>query len=452
MSQATVYFDQEEHPIPLMDLTVILPVGFEAASAEDAGAANLLSDILEGGTATLDRQAFMDKLASYGASTSFAVSNQYSYWKLSFPIVPGKNYDGLIQVLAENWQKPRFTEENFRSAWVKLDAGMKGSLDSDMSMGSATLRRWLNKKEFGGFPVFIDNLAKLKLDATKKVYARDFLGVKEVWAGLVGPKSAEELAKKIVQTVFAAQGKVEVGQHLEWMKPVRAVNRDKAKASKTILILDKPDRNQTVTAVLAVRPDFLKPSDELPFSFGNHILVDSGLGSHFGDEIRNKRGLAYSVGGVSSFYLGMPVIGFAANPVRPRTDEAFGVFASLMKESFEVADLFEKLPAEVWNRQWQSFTFGKILDQSTPMGRLGERMSVVVGGTSPELYKKDVTDWKVKRDEVESFYRDQWKSSIVVMSFVGEAKEIQPLVAKHFPGYTVKVIPYKDSIKAATYN
>lgn len=450
-SFAKIYYDHEVHPIPFVDVTVMLPVGFETTKADEAGAANLLSDILENGTEKLDRQAYLDRLASYGASGSFSVSNQYSYIRVSFPLLEGKNYDGLIQVLAENWQKPRWTADNFKIAVLKMEAALTGALDSDMSLGISTARRWVNKKEFGGNPVFLDNLKKLDMAKVKSVFESRFKSVSEMWVGVVGPEDAAPLVKKIVASMFPAQGEVIPGMHLEEMKSVNQVDSSKAKVSKTAIIVDKPGRNQTVTSVTGIRLEELNPKDDLAFQFGNHILVDSGLGSLFGDEIRNKRGLAYSVSGVSSYYLSFPVLGFAANPVRDRTDEAFGVFAGLLKSSFDTASIFKEVPDELWDRQWKSFTYSRILDRSTPMGRLSERMSIVTGSQSADLYKTPVDDWKVSRGDIEKLFKNHWKDSIITLSFVGEAKELKPLVEKHFPGYSIKVMPYKDTILSTAF-
>ncbi|MBS1986110.1 MAG: insulinase family protein [Bdellovibrionales bacterium] len=451
MSHAEILLDHEEHPIPLFDMTVILPVGFEAKDASEAGAANLLSDILENGTASLDRQAFLDKLADFGASYDFTVSNQYSYWKLSFPVVPGKDYHALAQILADNWAHPRFTDETFEIARTKLSAALTGGLDNDMALGITTARRWVNKKEFGGHPVFVDNIARMSLAQVKGVYERDFMGIPSLWAGLVGPKETSGIAEDILRTVFSKQGELKRGPYLKKLETIRPAKIDGAKASKQVIIVDKAGRNQTVTSVTAIRPESLGGAAELSFQFGNHILVDSGLGSIFGDEIRNKRGLAYSVGGVQPFYLGMPVLGFAANPVRPRTEEAFKVIAGLLQSSYETAHIFKDVPEELWKRQWQSFTYSKVLETSSPAGRLSERMSVVTGMLSPKLYQTPVEDWKVSRGEVEKLFSEHWRSSIVTLSFVGEAAELKPLVEKNFPGYAVKVIPYKETVRSAVY-
>ena len=449
-AQAKIFLDLEHDPLPLVEITVVLPVGFEAKSQADVGVGNLLSDIVENGTADLDRQSFLEKLAEYGASYDFSVANHESEWKLSFPIVAGKDYSQLKDLLAENWKQPRFDEATFKTAKIKLGASLKGALDSDGSLAIVTARRWLNKREFGGFPLLMEGLEAVKLDAVKRVFESDFQKVKDAWAGVVAPKEQLPLVQSILTKVFALQGDVEVGQHLAKLTGDDHP-RPNPKASKKFLIIDKAERNQTVTAVMAVNPQFLNPKDELAFFFGNHILFDSGLASIFSDEIRAKRGLAYSVGSSTKFFLERPTLSVSMNPVREKTAEAYKVTADLLKTSFETGSTIKTLKDDVWNRQWRSFKFGKILSLSSPSGRLAERQSVVAGSMSPEFYKSRPEDWKVSREEVTQTLTNLWKSSVIVVTSVGSAKELSPWVKKYFGAYKVSTIPYKDTISAKTY-
>jgi predicted Zn-dependent peptidase len=450
-AQARIQLDYEVDPLPLVEITVVLPVGFEAKVEEDAGAANLLGDLLEGGTAKMNRQQLVDAYGRFGASADFSVSNQHSFLKLSFPVVEGRDYEGLADLVAENWKTPRFDEENFRLARLKLEAALRGSLDSDMSLGSTAARRWANVRFFGGFPVTLDNLEKLDLAKTRAVWERDFLTVKDVWVGVVAPESSRPFVKSLLSKVFDKQGDIRDTPKPSPLEVREAKAKGLKEGSKTFFIIDKLGRNQAVVSVISMTGGKLDDDEEIAFQFANHILVDSGLGSVFGEEIRTRRGLAYSVGGVHRFYLGHPSLGLAANPVRPRADEALGVVAGLLKDSFVTGEVFEKLPEDAWKRQWQSFTYGKVLEMSTPGGRLAERMSVVTGGLSRKTYQSDPMDWKVSRKQAAESVRSIWKKSALLASVLGDSKELRPLVQKHFPDWEIVVIPYADTLRSATY-
>jgi len=450
MAAADITLDVEPDPLPLVDITVVVPAGFDSAKPEEAGAAILMGDILDAGTEKLDREAYLDRLASFGASHEFMVANLYSIWTLSFPLVDGKDYTALTNLVSENWHSPRLTSKTFHIATRKLDAQLKASVDNDMSLGTSTSRRWINSRELGGHPLTVDSLAKLERKTLAKLWERDFVGATEVWAGVIAPPSSLPLVRSILASVFAGQGSI-VEEAAPRALALREVSAQNLKREHVFLILDKPGRTQTMTSIISVSPHRYTYREALAAEFGGHVLVDSGLGSIFGDEIRTKRGLAYAVSGVEPRFLGYPSLGLATNPLRPKTDEALGVVSGLVTSAYENAKLIDELPTETWTRQWRSFIYGKQLDRSSPDGRIAERMSVAVGNLSPTLYLRDLDDWRTDRLAVANTLRDTWAQSVVVGAVVGDAKELKPLVEKHFPGYRIAVIPYREAVRANTY-
>ena len=450
MVHADIMLDVESDPLPLVDITVVVPAGFEAAKPDEVGAALLMGDVLDAGTAQLDRQAFLDRLASFGASHDFSVANLYSVWTLSFPLVDGKDYASLTTLVSENWGSPRLTPKTFHVATRKLEASLKSSLDSDMSLGASTSRRWINSHALGGHPVTLDSVAKLERKTLAKVWERDFVGAKEIWAGVVAPTSSLSLVRSILSSVFAAQGAI-VQNAPPRALALREISAQGLRAERVFLILDKPGRTQTMTSIIGVSPHRYTHREELAAAFGSHVLVDNGLGSIFGDEIRTKRGLAYAVSGVEPRVLGYPSLGLATNPVRGKTDEALGVVADLVASAYQKPTLIEALPTETWTRQWRSFIYGKLLDRSTPDGRIAERMAVSVGELSPKLYERNLNDWRTDRLEVVNTLRKTWAESMVVGAVVGDAKELKPSLEKHFPAYRIVVIPYRDAVRSKTY-
>jgi predicted Zn-dependent peptidase len=451
-AQASIYLDLEEEPLPLIDLQIVLPIGFEAKAQNESGAASLLSDIFESGTKNKTRQEWLDALGAYGAEFDFSTSNQFSYININFPVVEGKNYDGLIDLFSEVWNSPRITNESFDLARTKLLAALTSSLDSDEGLAAATARRWTNRKAFGGFPVFIDTVSALNIETVQKVFDRDFKKSPDIWAGAVAPKSTLPLLSKMLKKIFTEQGSVVTGKRWQALKASHSPKNSIDKASKTLLLIDKSGRNQSVTTLMSFAPKKLAESSELAFLFGNHILTDGGLGAYMPEEIRTKRGLAYSVSGVSHQYLGSPVLGFSMNPVKEKSQEAFEVASQMIESSYVKGSLFEELPQDFWDRQWNSFKYEKILGQSTAGERLAERMAVIVGSLSSTLAESQPSDWKVTRSEVKKLFSELYNQSFTVAAVVGNAKELKATLEKNFKGFEIKVIPYKESILSKTYN
>jgi len=450
-AQATIYFDREHDPLPLFSMQVMLPVGSLSKDPVEAAALTLYSEIIQDGTEKLEKQAYQDALIAYGASVAFSVGRETSSWSLSFPIIEGRDYLPLLKLLRENWATPRLNQATFDNAKAKLEAGLRASLDQDMSLASLAGRRFLGVQDFKLYPIFLEGLKSLTLSTLKKTVEARVLSQAEVWAGYVGPRQQEALALDVVRTVFPEQGEIKKGVLERSLVKSPSFASTKA-ASRHAIIVEKPGRSQTVVFVNGVFRSFPENfQHELALHFGGHVLGFSGLGSYFGDEIRNKRGLAYTVSPVQKFYLGKPAVGFLTNPVREKNAEALDVIADLLKSAYEEADVFKVLADDVWQRQWQSFRFGHILDNSSVSARLALRQAVVEGTLSPELASSQPSSWKASRDELTRYFRDAWAESSRVVVVVGDSKELKPLLQKAFPEYQIKVIALKDTLSQKAY-
>lgn len=450
-AQATVYFDREYDPLPLFTLQVMLPVGSLSKDPVEAAALSLYSELIEDGTETLEKQAYQDALTGYGASVGFSVGRETSAWSLSFPIIEGRDYMPLLNLLRENWSRPRLNQSTFDNAKAKMQAQLTSSLDQDMTLASLAGRRFLGVQDFKLYPIFMEGLKSVTLQGLKQVVQAKVISQREVWAGYVGPKSQEDLAMDVVKTVFAEQGELKVGA-LDRSLVTSPRFASEKPVAKHALIVEKPGRTQTIVFVNGVFRQFPKNmQEELALHFGGHILGFSGLGSYFGDEIRNKRGLAYTVSPVQQFYLGKPAVGFLTNPVREKNAEALEVISDLLKSAYGEADVFKVLADDVWERQWQSFRFGHILDNSSVTARLALRQSVVEGTLSPELARSKPSSWKATRDDLTRYFGEAWANASQVIVVVGDSKELKPLLEKNFPGYKIKVIALKDSLLQKPY-
>jgi|GEM_PF-969091 len=450
-AQAYIYLDKELDPLPLFSLSVMLPVGSLSANPVEAAAIAIYSEILEDGTERLEKQEYVDALSSFGANIGFSVGRDSASWSVSFPVIKGKDYAPLVELAKENWTRPRLTEESFENAKVKLNAALQASLDNDMGLAAVVGRRWMGIQDFKLYPVMSDALKILTLADVKKVAETKFHSLENVWAGYIGPQGYEYQADMFLKSVFEKQGSIRRGEYKKSLlkQPQFPASH---KGEKEAIIVEKSGRSQLVLFVTGVFPEFPSTfNKELSLHFGGHILGFSGLGSYFGDEIRNKRGLAYTVSPLQKFYLGKPAVGFLTNPVREKNVEAMEVISDLLKSAYEESDVFRVLPEDVWQRQWQSFRYGHILDNSSVAARLGLRRSVVEGELSSELQKSDPADWNVSRDDLARYFRDSWAESSRLIVVVGESKELKPLMKKHFPDYKVSVMGLQDTLLQKSY-
>jgi predicted Zn-dependent peptidase len=453
VSQAAVskiFIDIENDALPLVDMTIVLPVGFESAKSNESGAALFLSDILESGSNIRNRQEFFDDLGNFGADYDFSVSNQYSYYKLSFPLIEGKNYAPLIELLRENWQNPRFTADTFLKAKTKLRASLLNGLESDSNLLQSSARRYLNAKFLGGHPIFIETINGMSLNTVKNVFEKSFLKPTQIWAGVVAPPSALGLVEKLLSAVFL-DSEIEKGHFSAQMNPQFMPQVNSLTKQNTALIIEKSNRSQNVFGLYSLHNSLRDERSDVVRHFANHIAVESGLGSYFSTALRTKGGFSYYVGGVASHFLGINQLGFGSNPQSSKIEGALGATAELVNNAYQKANIFGELPSADWDTNWKSFRYSILLSRATAMGRLGERLEVVTGLLNPNLVGADYSKFKLEAFELGQTYRSHWQNGTNILAIVGESKILSPLLKEKFPDFKQVVIPYKETISKRAY-
>jgi predicted Zn-dependent peptidase len=449
-SRATLYFDLEKDSIPVISISVVLPAGFQAYRPEDSGVLNLLGEIFDQGALNVNRANFYKQMASFGANSSFAISNEATTWSLDFPYLKGKDYSPLFHLLAEQFRTPRFTDEALKLAKLKMGASLKASLDNDSSLVAGTASRIRAFKDFHSFPIMLDSLEKITLDKVKKSYEASFSKEMDGWAGVVGPESALPEIERGLKAVFPNLGDIKHGTKkspLEFSarKPVEL------KPYNAAVIIDRPDRTQTLTSFTWLKPGI--PSSlksALAQAFGNYILSD-GLNSYFAEEIRTKRGLAYAVAGIDDVYLGQSITGLLANPQRARNAESTDVIGQLVKNAYEESNVFSLMSSSDWNTRFKSYQYDYILSQRTPDGRLGRRATVIEGDVYPGLALSSPDSWRMSAKEATQYFRERYEGSSRLLVVEGDAKELTPIVEKSFPNFKVIAVPYKDLLQTDTF-
>jgi hypothetical protein len=314
-----------------------------------------------------------------------------------------------------------------------------------------TARRWIFKKSLGFSPVFEESFKMANLKEIKNVYFNNFKKQDTLWAGFVGPESLKGLAKEIITKVFGIS-EFRDGKYLKQL-PTKSLTEIKDKqSSKQLLIISKPGRTQNMTALFSISPEKLSSAHELDFLIGDHIAAGSGLGSIYGEALRTRGGFSYAVSSTGSpNFAGYPLLGFFSNPMSSKQEAAMAAIAGLLNATYKEGHLFTALKDDDWNSRIASFRYEKIFSQMTPDARLGERQSVVLGSSSPELYSSNPLSWNAKSSEVEAYFKNHWSQAQTVLVLVGDPKELEGVAKKYFPEFKVKTVPYTETISAKTF-
>jgi zinc protease len=277
---ARVYFVPAPE-LPMVDVQVV----FDAGSARDGdrpGVAQLTSRLLDSGAGGLDADAIAESFEDLGARFSteshrdMAIVNLRS---LSDPGFLGPAIDTFALVLRD----PTFPDDALERERARLLTALQREEQSPGSLASNAFWRAVYRDHpYGshvlGTPESLAGLGRTDVAAHHRAY---YVARNAVIAlvGALDRAGAEALAERLVRDLPA-------GDAAPGLPPAPA--------------LDAPQRihvefPSSQTHILAGQAGMLRDDpDYFPLYVGNHILGGSGLVSRISDEIRDKRGLAYS--------------------------------------------------------------------------------------------------------------------------------------------------------------
>jgi zinc protease len=308
---ARVYF-VEAHALPMVDIRI----AFDAGSARDGdtpGLAALVNNTMPTGSKQFNEDQLAEIFDNQGARFGHESHRDMSVFTLRSLIKP-QQLNPVVEALADILANPTFADAPVKREREHTLVALKHEEQDPGTIGSKTFMAAL----FGTHPYAswpsgsVDSIKSIYSNRLKGFHRQYYTG-KNLTLTIVGNLStleAKELANKLV-------GKLPEGEKAP--KP-EDVSFPKKPNSQHI---DFPSQQ---THVLMGYPGvFRGDPDYFPLYVGNHILGGSGLVSLISEEIREKRGLAYSA--YSYFY-----------PMRARGSFQIGLQTknSTRKEALEV--------------------------------------------------------------------------------------------------------------------
>lgn len=270
----------EEHSVPLISFNFAFKGGAAQDPAGKMGLANMVSGLLDEGAGDLESRAYQEKLQDLSIKLSFSAGRDSFEGKLRTLSV---NLDEAVEMLRLAVNEPRFDAEPVERIRAQIQASIKRRLRDPETIA---MRDWF-KVAFPNHPYgnsrrgTAETVAAITTDDLrtfhKNIFARGELKV-----GVVGAIDAETLGK-VLDTVF---GKLPDQPKLTDVPEITPV----AGARTT----EKMAIPQTVIRFGGAG---LKRADEdfVPAYVMNHIFGGGSFSSRLYVEVREKRGLAYSV-------------------------------------------------------------------------------------------------------------------------------------------------------------
>ena len=271
----------EDHANPIITLDLTFRGGAALDPTGKEGLANLVSGLIDEGAGKLDSQAFQGRLADMSISLSFSTGRDTFGGEMK---TLSENREAAFVLLRLALTEARFDDEPVARIRSQILAGLARDSQDPKSIVGRTMSKVLFPGHVYGRPVSgtttsvsAITVADLRQFVTKR-FGRDRLVV-----GVVGDITAEELARRLDETFLdlpAVAAPAEVAE----IVPV-------AKGSVVVVERDIPQSIVAFGHVGIARDD----PDYYAAYVVNYVLGGGGFSSRLYEEVREKRGLAYSV-------------------------------------------------------------------------------------------------------------------------------------------------------------
>ncbi len=271
----------EDHTNPIISLTVTFRAGASRDMPGKAGTARLLSTLLDEGAGDMKALAFQRRLESLSISLGFEVGRDTFRGTLR---TLTRNRDEAFRLLGLALDKPRLDADAIERMRAQL---ISSALRAARNPGSIAQNAWWKAaypnhpygRPTGGDEKSLTAITRADLlDYVRRNFARDTIAI-----GVVGDITAAEL-KGLLDKTFGPLPAKATGRPVPDVKP-------RLSGKVVVRKLDVP-QSVVVFGHAGIQR---KDKDFYAAYVLNHILGGGSFSSRLHNEVREKRGLAYSV-------------------------------------------------------------------------------------------------------------------------------------------------------------
>lgn len=267
--------------LPMLDVRVV----FDAGSARDgdkAGLASMTSLLLDNGAGDWTTDQIAERFDRVGAQFSTDALRDMAVVSLR-SLTDEKWLNSALKTMATILQKPAFSADEFKREQTRVLVGLKNQKESASTLAEIAFYKALYGDHPYASPVSgtEPSISAMTAEDLQHFYQQYYVArnATVVIVGDVDRARAEQIAAQLIDALPAG----------EKAPPLPAV---KDVSQSVTVTKDHPSRQTTIL----VGQQGVKRGDKDYFALyvGNHILGGGGFGSRIVEEIREKRGLAYS--------------------------------------------------------------------------------------------------------------------------------------------------------------
>ena len=316
--------------LPMIDIRLV----FDAGSARDGdqpGLAMMTNSMLDLGAGEWSTDEIAERFDSVGAQ--FSTDSMRDMAILSLRSLTEKAWlDKSIETLNAIITQPIFDKGELERVRKQAMISLRNHEQSPGTIASKTFYKTLYKGHLYATPVMgnMDSIKTISRDQLLGFYKKYYVAENAVIAivGDVKKNQAEDLVEEILKGLPSG-------------KPPKQIASPDSLSEASVIHIEHPS---TQTHILVGQPGMKRgDKDYLALYVGNHILGGSGFGSRIVEEIREKRGLAYSS---YSYFTPMRVEGpfvMGLQTANNNKDEALKILDEVLSEFIDKGPTEEEL-------------------------------------------------------------------------------------------------------------
>ncbi len=322
--------------LPIVDARVV----FDAGSARDAkqpGLAQLTNGVMTDGAGQWNADQIAERLESVGAELGNGAARDMA-WVSMRSLKEKSALDTTVETLATILAQPTFGKEDLERNRQAMLAGLRRE---EQSPGSIGKKRFMQEL-YGDHPYAIhgggtqESVTGMGLADLRAFHQRYYVAKNALIAivGALDNKEAAALAERITKGLAA-------GERAAKIPPVAEIAKGKKishsfPSSQSHIFVGQPGMRRG-------DPDYF------PLYVGNHVLGGSGFGSRLMDEVRENRGLSYSVYSYFSPMRDRGPFMMGAQTQNAKRDQALQVMNETLREFIEQGPTEKELTASKQN-------------------------------------------------------------------------------------------------------
>lgn len=281
LSNGLEVYGIQNNELPLVEFSLRLKGGMLLDDPNKVGVANLMTDIMQEGTANKTPEELEDAIGQLGADISMSTSSEYISINAS---CLSRNYEAVLALMEEMLLEPRWDETEFD----RLKSSTITRIQQSNGQPDQIARRCFNKLIYGKDNILsnptsgtIESVETITLDDLKNFYAANYSPSVSSFH-LVGavPKDRALKALKSMTEKWAAKD-----------VPIPALPEPKALDKSSVYFVDIPDSKQSV--ILVGAPAMKGGDDDYYAATVVNQRLGGGTSGRLFQQLREEKGYTY---------------------------------------------------------------------------------------------------------------------------------------------------------------